>query len=221
MTRTLLLFSTLFTLTIISCTSSLDLESSVSVIDHSTCAPGDAALIKLVATGGTTPYVYTLWDLTDNSMIVSEKTDEGVVIVGKKDLRSIDYKFVLTDSEGQTIEKEFQVTPVGASTIASQLTMEKDDIIIQPENIEIQLMLLGDDVVQKTTYTDSEGMYSFSDLAAGNYTLEVVLHEKYDDFILVPRNANTKLRVEPGTHYTRPFALACNENFEAGLVITN
>ena len=221
MTRLYLLLTLFSALTIMSCSSTLDLVTNVTVIDHSSCEPDAAALIKLEATGGATPYVYTLWDIVNNEMILSEKTDEGVIMVGKKDLRSIDYRFVLTDYDGNRIEEDFQIKPEGSSEISSQLIMENEQYSVTPENIEIQLMKVGSESVLETTYTDSEGRYAFRELPAGNYTIEVILHEKYDDFILMPKNPDTRIRIQHGTHITRPFALACNENFEANLIITN
>lgn len=221
MTRPFSFLTLILALTIMSCSSSLDLVTKVTVLDHSSCEPSAAALIKLEATGGATPYVYTLWDVANDEMIVSEKTDEGVVMVGKKDLRSVDYRFILTDYDGNKIEEDFQVKPEGSSEISSQLTMENEDISFTPENIEIQLIKLGSETVLETVYTDDQGRYTFTDLAAGNYTLEVMLHDKYDDFLLMPKNPDTRIRIEHGSHITRPFTLACNENFEADLLMTN
>lgn len=219
MTRLFSLFFFLAALSFISCTTNVDLVTNVTVLEHASCAEDASAMIKLEALGGTTPYVYTLWDLSDNSMIVSQKTEEGIVIVGKKDLMSLNYKYILTDSEGLKIEEEFQIIPEGRSVISSQLTMEREDLLITPENIEIQLTSVNSEDIE-TTYTDSEGRYVFENLSAGSYTLEVILHNKYDDYALVPKNSNAKVRVEPGTHQTRPFTLACDDSFDADLVLT-
>jgi len=222
MLRLFLILCTIAALTLVSCSSTIELDSQVTVLDHSSCDSEEGVLIKLEATGGTAPYVYTLWDQSDNSQIHSIKSDENVVIVGKKDLLSIDYKYVVTDSDGVQLEVAFKITPAGSSIITSQLTMQNDQQTILPEGIEVQLMKIGAEGTGiETTYTDSEGKYLFRDLKAGNYSLEVILNDKYDDYILLPKNTNTKLRVERGTHNTLPFSLACNENFEADLLITN
>ena len=221
MTRLFLLFSAVVALTLFSCSSNdLMLITQVSVLEHASCESGDAAMVKLEANGGAAPYVYTIWDVAENTMILSEKSEENTVIFSENDLLSIDYRFVLTDSDGNRIEKDFQIETQGRSVISSQLTMKNEVQTIFPENIEIQLAQINTDVVI-STYTDHEGRYSFEDLPGGNYTLEVMLHEKYDDYLLSSANDNSRVRIERGTHITRPFLLACNDSFRADFIITN
>lgn len=223
MVRLLLIFSTVAALSLASCSSdTMELESQVTVLDHSECDSDEGALIKLEAIGGTAPYVFTIWDQTDYSQIHSFKSEENVVIVGKKDLRSIDYTYILTDSDGVQLEENFKVIPQGSSNIKSQLIMQNAAMTQLPENIEIQLIKASTEgVIIESTFTDSEGRYQFMDLTPGKYTLEVFLKEKYDDYVLLSNNENSKLRIEPGKHITRPFSLACSESFSPDLVITN
>ena len=203
-----------------SCSKTEILSSTIIVADHISCNEDDPVVVDINIIGGEGPYIIQVYSILDNEMIyvVNSDRQENEVMIQEKGL--VDYKVMIKSADFQEYEAIFQIFPEGKSSLGHRVLIEGKHGMRPVTDMPVSLYLTqsGGALLVETILTDHNGQFSFSDLASGTYSLEVILENKYDEYKLEAFDQNGRSLVDRGSSMTNLIPIACDEVMQLELM---
>ena len=202
------------------CTTEKHLSTEAAVIHLPACDDHDSAIISVSIDGGESPYIIQVISGNDNTLLFSLNTDDQSIDIPIKDKDLIDYKITIKSSDFQETTNVVQLLPQGKSSLGHRVVIESATGMSPVYNTPVSLYKASQHKMSlvQTAITDSEGLFNFSNLSAGNYYLEVILDDKYNDYKLEAYDKLGRSLVEYGASHTNLMPITCDEALELELM---